>query len=213
MKHVGKMKNNGAKIVVVYRTLPGDSKSALVLGTGNLPDSWHDSLMTLLQDMSGQEANEFADVLAVRKFPDGQTMLEALHLGGLLKKVPTAGVIMTPTPSASIQLDELNELIAKQKNVTIDELAVTDGKRPNKKVTPKDDPTKTTSSSVNAGEEEVTTQSVKNDPILVTEELSPTQMRSKADKLFKEAQALRKQADSIDPPKSKKIKEVVTDNA
>jgi hypothetical protein len=213
MKHVGKMKNNGAKIVVVYRTLPGDSKSALVLGTGNLPDSWHDSLMTLLQDMSGQEANEFADVLAVRKFPDGQTMLEALHLGGLLKKVPTAGVIMTPTPSASIQLDELNELIAKQKNVTIDELAVTDGKRPNKKVTPKDDPTKTTSSSVNSGEEEVTTQPVKNDPILVTEELSPTQMRSKADKLFKEAQALRKQADSIDPPKSKKIKEVVTDNA
>jgi hypothetical protein len=29
-------------------------------------------------------------------------------------------------------------------------------------------------------------------------------MRSKADKLFKEAQALRKQADAIDPPKSKK---------
>jgi hypothetical protein len=212
MKHVGKMKNNGAKIVVVYRTLPGDSKSALVLGTGNLPDSWHDSLMTLVQDISGQEANELADVLAVRKFPDGQTMLEALHLGGLLKKVPTAGVIMTPTASASVQLDELNELIAKQKNVTIDELAVTDGKRPNKKVAPKDDPTKTTSSSVNAGEE-VSTTPVKNDPILVTEELSPTQMRSKADKLFKEAQALRKQADNIDPPKSKKIKEVVTDNA
>jgi len=213
MKHVGKMKNNGAKIAVVYRTLPGDSKSALVVGTGNLNDSWHDSLMNLLQDISGQEANELADVLAVRKFPDGQTMLEALHVGGHLKKVPTAGVIMTPTAAASIPLDELNELIAKRKGVTIDELSITDGQRPNKKVTPKDDPTKTTSSSVNAGEEEVSTQPVKNDPILVTEELSPTQMRSKADKLFKEAQALRKQADSIDPPKSKKIKEVVTDNA
>jgi hypothetical protein len=210
MKHVGKMKNNGAKIIVVYRTLPGDSKSALVLGTGNLNDSWHDSLMSLVQDISGQEANELADVLAVRKFPDGQTMLEALHVGGLLKKVPTAGVIMTPTASANIQLDELNVLIAKQKGVSIDDLAVTDGKRPNKKNVPKDDPTKTTSSSVNA-EEEISTELVTNDPILVTEELSPTQMRSKADKLFKEAQALRKQADVADPPKSKKIKEVVTD--
>ena len=32
MKHVGKMKNNNAKIVIVYRTLPGDPYSALVVG-------------------------------------------------------------------------------------------------------------------------------------------------------------------------------------
>jgi hypothetical protein len=212
MKHIGKMKNNNAKIVVVYRTLPGDPKSALVLGTGNLQDSWHDSLMSLLQDVSGQDANELADVLAVRKFPDGQNMLEALHVGGRLKKVPTSGVIMTPGPNASIALDELNELIAKQKGVSVDQLAVTDGKRLDKKSMPKDDPTKTSSSSVNTVEE-VFAEPVKDDPVLVTEELSPTQMRSKADKLFKEAQSLRKQADIIDPPKSKKIKEVVTDNA
>ena len=42
----------------------------------------------------------------------------------------------------------------------------------------------------------------------VVEELTPTQLRSKADKLFKEAQVLRKQADELDPPKSKKKKEV-----
>jgi hypothetical protein len=48
--------------------------------------------------------------------------------------------------------------------------------------------------------------------VSVTEELSPTQMRSKADKLFKEAQLLRKEADAIDPPKSRKIKEVITDS-
>jgi hypothetical protein len=168
--------------------------------------------MSLLQDVSGQDANELADVLAVRKFPDGQNMLEALHVGGRLKKVPTSGVIMTPGPNASIALDELNELIAKQKGVSVDQLAVTDGKRLDKKSMPKDDPTKTSSSSVNTVEE-VFAEPVKDDPVLVTEELSPTQMRSKADKLFKEAQSLRKQADIIDPPKSKKIKEVVTDNA
>ena len=37
-----------------------------------------------------------------------------------------------------------------------------------------------------------------------TFELTPAEMRSRADALFKQAQQLRKQADAIDPPKSKK---------
>lgn len=187
MKHVGKMKNNGAKIVVAYRTLPGDSDSALVIGTNSLPDSWHDALMNLVQDVSGQQANELADLLAVRKFPDGQSMLEALHGSGLLKKVSTAGVIMTPASNATILLSELNVIIAEQKGVNVDELAVTDGVKPNKK-TPKP--------------AEVAVEES-------TEDLSPAQLRSKADALFKQAQTLRKQADDLDPPKSKKKKEVV----
>lgn len=201
MKHVGKMKNNGAKVVVAYRTLPGDSGNALVIGTGSLPDSWHDSLMNLVQDVSGQQANELADILAVRKFPDGHTMLEALHNSGLLKKVPTAGVIMTPASNATILLSELNVIIAEQKGVTIDALAINDGVNPNPKTKTKttlDDPTKTTSANVESSSED--------------EDLSPAQMRSKADALFKQAQVLRKQADTIDPPKSKK-KEVVVDIA
>ena len=189
MKHVGKMKNNGAKIVVAYRTLPGDSDSALVIGTNSLPDSWHDALMNLVQDVSGQQANELADLLAVRKFPDGHTMLEALHGSGLLKKVPTSGVIMTPASNATILLSELNVIIAEQKGVNVDELAVTDGNTPNKK-TPKP------AQAVVAAEEES------------TEGLSPAQLRSKADALFKQAQTLRKQADEIDPPKSKKKKDI-----
>ena len=38
----------------------------------------------------------------------------------------------------------------------------------------------------------------------VSVELSPAEMRSKADALYKEAAKLRKEADEIDPPKSKK---------
>ena len=45
MKHVGKMKNNSAKVAVVYRTLPGDPQSALVVGTNGLSDAYHDTLM------------------------------------------------------------------------------------------------------------------------------------------------------------------------
>lgn len=194
MKHVGKMKNNGAKVAVVYRTLPGDSGSALVVGTGNLPESWHDSLMNLIQDSSGQAANELADILAVRRFPDGNVMLNALHSGGHLKKVPTSGVLMTPTPSTSVILSELNTIIAEQKGVTVDQLAVTDGVSSNPKT-----PSATTIEEKDSSLDES------------TEGLTPAQLRSKADALFKQAQALRKQADTIDPPKSKK-KEVVTDD-
>jgi hypothetical protein len=186
MKHVGKMKNNGAKIAIAYRTLPGDALSALVIGTSNLGDTYHDALMSLLQDDSAQQANELADILAVRRFPDGSNMLEWLHTRGHLKKVPTSGVIVTPTTQSSVPLDELNQLIAEQKGVTIDELAITDGEKPNPK----------TKSVKKETAEPVAEES--------TEDMTPAQMRSKADALFKQAQVLRKQADEIDPPKSKK---------
>jgi hypothetical protein len=189
MKHVGKMKNNGAKIVIVYRTLPGDPHSALVVGTNGLGESYHDSLMSLVQSDSGQQANEMADIMSVRKFPDGSNMLNWFHNQGLLKKVPTAGVLMTPTTKDTIPLDELNKIIAEQKGITIDELAVSDGATPVKK---KADTAKTTSQSVSGNIEEA------------EENMTPAQMRSKADALFKQAQVLRKQADAIDPPKSKK---------
>ena len=204
------MKNNNAKVAVVYRTLPGDSGSALVVGTGTLPESWHDSLMNLIQDVSGQQANELADILSVRKFPDGSSMLESLHNRGHLKKVPTNGVIMTPAAGATVLLSELNQLIAEQKGVTLDQLAITDGIHPNRKTPPvvKDDPTRTTSQSVSGDDlEEVEIVTPKPAPVIVeesTDDLSPAQLRSKADALFKQAQVLRKQADSIDPPKSKK---------
>jgi len=189
MKHVGKMKNNGAKIVVAYRTLPGDSSSALVVGTGNLGETYHDSLMSLVQGADAQQANELAEVLAVRKFPDGSNMLQWLHTHGHLKKVPTAGVIMTPTPQASVALDELNKIIAEQKGVSVDDLAVSDGSKP------------------------AATKTTKNTSSEVVEEKSlstPEEMRSRADALFKEAQELRSRADELDPPK-KKVKKVTVD--
>lgn len=184
MKHVGKMKNNDAKIVVAYRTLPGDPHSALVIGTGMLGNSYHDALMNLLQDVSGQQTNEFAEILAVRKFPDGSNMLAWLHSQGHLKKVPTSSVLMTPTAQTSISLDELNNLIAQQKGVKLEDLAVKGGEE-NKEIEPTKEVVSTTDNNVSS------------------EKMTPSQLRAKADLLFKEAQKLRKQADEIDPPKKK----------
>lgn len=194
MKHVGKMKNNNAKVAIVFRTIPGDPYSALVCGTNQLGDSYHNALIDLIQESSAQQANELADILSVRSFPDGSNMLEWLHTRGHLKKVPTTGVLVTPTPSTSVSLDELNKLIAEQKGVSLEDLAVNDGKTPKKAA--KEDVTKTTSQSVSGEAEKA--------EVIVEGEETPAQLRSKADALFKQAQQLRKKADELDPPKSKK---------
>jgi hypothetical protein len=204
MKHVGKMKNNGARVVVAYRTLPGDAYHALVISTAKLGESYHDSLMSLVQGPEGQDSNELAEVLAVRKFPDGSTMLHWLHQRGQLIKVPTDGVLMTPSTreNDNISLDELNLIIAEQKGLSLDELAMTDGVNPNPRTSVTlDDPTKTTSASVNSEESAITAKTT-SAPI----ELSSTELRSRADALFKQAQQLRKQADDLDPPKKKSKK-------
>ena len=192
MKHIGKMKNNAAKVVIVYRTLPGDPHSALVIGTQGLTDMYHDGLMTVVESDSGQQANELADVLAVRKFADGTNMLAYLHTNGYLKKVPTSNVTVTPKVNSDhIQLDELNVLIAEQKGVLLEELAVNDGSE-EKTVANKKSATK---------KSEVVTESPDSGL-----DLTPAELRSRADALFKQAQTLRKQADSLDPPKKKTTK-------
>jgi hypothetical protein len=192
MKHVGKMKNNGAKIVIAYRTIPGDPHSALVVGTQQLMDSYHDSLLSLLESDAGQQADELADVMAVRRFPDGSNMLQFVHTNGLMTKVPTTGVLVTPDNKTSIPLDELNNIIATQKGVTLEQLSIKDGS--NTTIPTISDPKATANRTTEAVVEPTNSEI----------ELSPTEMRSRADALYKEAAKLRKTADELDPPKSKK---------
>ena len=188
MKHVGKMKNNGAKIVIAYRTIPGDPLSALVVGTQVLQDSYHDGLMSLVESDTGQQAEELADVMSVRRFPDGSNMLQYVHANGYLKKVPTNLVLVTPDNKTNIPLDELNNIIAQQKGVTLEQLAIKDGSN-------------ATIPTINEKPAEVVATEVVEE---VGIELTPAEMRSRADALYKEAAKLRKEADEIDPPKSKK---------
>ena len=189
MKHVGKMKNNGAKVVIAYRTIPGDAHSALVVGTNALMDSYHDSLMSLVDSDAAQQADELADIMAVRRFPDGSNMLQWVHANGHLKKVPTSGVLITPDNKTQVPLDELNNIIAQQKGVSIDDLAIKDGSNS----------TIPTMPSKTEKKADVVEEDVKSDF-----NLTPAEMRSRADALYKEAAKLRKSADELDPPKSKK---------
>jgi ABC-type sulfate/molybdate transport systems ATPase subunit len=148
--------------------------------------------MSLVESDTGQQADELADVMAVRRFPDGSNMLQFVHANGLMKKVPTNGVLVTPDNKTSIPLDELNNVIAEQKGVTLEQLAIKDGS--NSTV-----PTISENASAKSATEEVVIETAKSEV-----DLSPTEMRSRADALYKEAAKLRKTADELDPPKSKK---------
>ena len=202
MKHVGKMKNNSAKVAVVYRTLPGDPQSALVVGTNGLSDAYHDTLMSLIESDAGQQANELADIISVRRFPDGNVMLNYLHTNGHLKKVPTTGVLMTPNSQTSLPLSELNQIIADQKGVALEDLAVTeDGAKSTKKTSE----TRSQEKIVVDQAPPVKSESVKAS-VIEEKPVTVSDLRSMADKLFKEAQALRKKADELDPPKKKTVK-------
>ena len=63
MKHIGRMKETGRKVAVVFRTIPGDPHSALVVQTENIKDADHDKLMTLIESNTGQTADELADAM------------------------------------------------------------------------------------------------------------------------------------------------------
>lgn len=206
LKHIGRMKQTGRKCIVVFRTLPGDAYNALVVLTESLSDSYHDALINLVDGNAAQTAAELSEVLSRSLFPDGSIMLAALHVKGLLTKVPTDQVMMTPNMQTSVALSDLNQLIAEQRGISVQDLAM----RPDDKdtmiqevasakdISPKQgntdpiiDQTKTTSSSVNQSEE-----------ILTPDQLAK-KYRSDADRLSKEAAQLRRMAEELVPTKRK----------
>jgi len=203
LKHIGKMKNTGSKVLVVFRTLPGESNTALVLPTSTLPDMYHDAIIQLVESDQAQDANEFGEIMHIRRFPDGRPMLQAMQQDGRLHKVTTDTVIMAPTLNSSIPLDQLNVLIAEQKNCAVDDLAyLVAGAEKSKKevrveVMDADAPPKPVSNS--------------NDPL--SDKDLAKMYRSQADSMYKEAARLRKQADELDPPQKKTAKAKETADA
>jgi hypothetical protein len=198
LKHIGRVNNTGAKVLVAFRTLPGESDMALVVAASNLPDSYHDAIMSLVEGEQAQDTFEFGELLHTRMFPDGKSMLRTLQLGGWLHKVATDHITMTPSTSVSIPLDQLNVLIAEQKNCAIDDLAYLVAGAP-----PKEESTKSVA-------EVQTTAEVKSaEPAVLTDKDIARSYRSQADAMYKEAARLRKQADDLDPPlkKTAKVKE------
>ena len=196
LKHVGRIIATGKRCVVAYRTLPGDAYNCVIVPTENLPDSYHDAVINLVESNAGQSAYEFAEAMARSTLPDGSTMLAALHTQGRLVKIATDKIEMTPTPGVTVVLSELNQIIAEQRGIPVDGLSIkssdSSGARPD------------------APAQKATTP----EPATATEEIKPVMgdtpeeqakfYRSQADKLAKEAAAMRRKAEELAPTKKTK---------
>jgi hypothetical protein len=127
--------------------------------------------------------------------PDGSNMLARFHTTGKMVKVPTKTVEMMPNRNTSILLSELNELIAQQKGVTVNDLAVK-GRDGSTVPTSQQSEPKITASEMaaqSAGTTSMPTEGVLSDEVLAAK------FRSDADRLSKEAAALRRQAEELVP--------------
>jgi hypothetical protein len=109
LKHVGK--HNDKRCVIVFRKVPELEHMALVIYSDLLPRMTHDEVMRAVESPQGQEAQDISDVLFRTIMADGSNCLESLHRNGLLKKVPTNQVLVTPTTTSSVRLDELNDIL------------------------------------------------------------------------------------------------------
>lgn len=109
LKHIGR--HGDRKVAILFREVPNEEHMCLVVYPDVLPTHIHDSIMQTLESPEGQSAAQLADALHRRLLPDGRPQLEALHREGMIKKVPTGQVIVTPTPQSSVKLDELNRII------------------------------------------------------------------------------------------------------
>lgn len=110
-KHAGQLSNTGVRVAVVFRKLPNDDNSCLIVETERLPDSYHDAIIQCLNSKEAFETNEFYEVLNRRTFPDGTNCLTSLHQRGFLRKEPVSNVVMLPLPGQAVPLALINATI------------------------------------------------------------------------------------------------------
>ena len=194
-KHVGRTTNN-RKCVVAYRVIPEDPDNCLVIMTESLEAAEHDALINLVDSQAGQSEYELATAMARTQLPDGRNMLAGFNQTGKLMKLKTSEVNMTPNFQTSVNLAELNTMIAEQKGTTVAGLALQD---PTKEATPAPSaPVSQAAPTMTAMDETVNTSEE-----VLTDEALAAQFRSQADALFKEAKSLREQAEELVPTKRK----------
>jgi hypothetical protein len=199
LKHVGRIKATGKKVLVAFRTLPGDAYSALVVFTESLTDDYHNGIINLVESPAAQESYEFAEALDRTQFPDGSRMLPSLHAKGRLIKVPTNQVEMTPIIGTTILLSELNQMIAEQRGIAVDDLHIAPSNQDKAEIKQV-----ANAKAIQESKTETVAPVVADpkDPVATAK-----MYRSQADKLAKEAAHFRRLAEELAPTAKKKVKE------
>lgn len=216
LKHIGRIKSTNAKVLVVFRTLPGESDCCLILPVASLSDSYHDTVMKLVETDQAQEAFELGEIMFSRTFSDGRPILQALRADGTLQKVATDVVEMMSTPNDALILSQLNILIAEQKNCAVDDLYTFVSGAPKKSDATVEEIVQIKDLGRDVGEpafvEKPKPIQAKENEILTDRDIAKS-YRSQADAMYKEAARLRKQADELDPLQKKTVKAKSTADA
>ena len=113
LKHVGK--HGDRKVAIIFREVPGESHMCLVTYTETLNQHIHDPLIRCIESDIGQHAESLSDALNRTLGMDGQPILFTLHREGLLKKVQTENIVVTPNSKTKIKLNELNKILTEMK--------------------------------------------------------------------------------------------------
>lgn len=189
LKHVGRIKKNQRKVVVAYRTVPNDPENCVIVASEALMAEEHDTLMKTVESGTGQSSYEFAEAMARTSLPDGRNMLAAFHTTGKLLKMKTSEIEMIPDRNTSVSLDVLNQQIAEQKGLTVEDLALkgltSNSNKPSNETLPSDEPVE-----------------VPSEEVISDEDLA-AKYRSDADRMYKEAKKLREEAEKLSPTKRK----------
>jgi len=172
IKHVG-VNGQGKKCVVVFRELPGDADSALIIPTESLPTLYHDDLISAIENVNCQSSMEPSEYLFRQSFHDGANMLNTLHQKGWMVKVSAKSVMMTPRPGVSINLVDLNRELTQIKR--------------------EQNATGTRSTDVTSNSQAATP------PGVITDETLAAKYRSQANGFEVEARKLREEAEKLDP--------------
>lgn len=202
-KHVGK--HGDKKVVVLFRQVPNEDHMTLVVYSDLLPRIYHDNVMSVLESPVGQQAENFADALFRTFMSDGINSLEALHNNHLIKKVQTNQVVMTPTPTSSIRLDELNKLLTEmaQGKDAINRMAEIDSNRGMTGKKTRAEPKELGVSPMSRSQPAVipeNTGGVLTDADLARSRLQQAEtMKANAAQLLAEAERLSKEASDLDP--------------
>ena len=111
LKHVGKQGDR--KVAIIFREIPGEPHMCLVTYTETLNQHIHDPLIRCIESDIGQNSQSLADALNRTLGLDGRPILQTLHAEGLLKKVQTEMVVVTPNPQSKVKLSELNKILTE----------------------------------------------------------------------------------------------------
>lgn len=205
IKHVGL--HNNKKIVLLFREVPEEDHMCLVAYSELLPRLIHDEVMKVLESPSGQQAKNLSDALFTHIMPDGRNCLESLHKNGLIKKVATNAVKITPNKNSSIMLSELNTILNEMEK----------GEEAVKRLKDLDKPTKVQKQNTNQKNSPneldiiTTTESILTDEDLAAQRIDQAKrMRADAARLLSEAENLEKEAESLIPKLNDQSKKKTT---